>query len=260
MAIPIPDDFDVMRQNLDANETYVRDVLRVNIENWARFRHTIDLGLHAENLHSDEPIAEDVKEAYRELGKSHYAVVCALGHTRIGLKRVGQAFHELSPLYWDKSLKDFYYHTGRILDNLARLIYILNASDSASATNRRGYIRHWIDWGQLERHVVLDRYDGGEQLREIHNMRNVLTHSWDCPTVVGEDRVPRWPVTVRTERDHLWFYDEREQMIERYQEWVPIFPMVFEDFQFLERFQNDVFGGLVVDVGRFEENYGVEIR
>jgi hypothetical protein len=52
VAAPIAHVLDVKQQRLDANETYIRDVHKVNIENRARFRHTIGLDLHAENLQS----------------------------------------------------------------------------------------------------------------------------------------------------------------------------------------------------------------
>jgi hypothetical protein len=261
MAVPIPGDFDVRQEELDANETFIRDVLGLRIENWARFRYTIHLGLEADHLHSAQPIDECVKEAYRELGKSHYTVVCALGHTCIAMHRVEEALSKHPPLFIDKSMKDFYYHAGRALDNLARLVYIVVAPDCAKARDKYGrLVRHWVDWGSLPRHITDARYACGPEIDEIRNMRNILTHSWDCPTARHGEFGPLWPLAVRTERDYLWFYDEREKMYERYDKWMPITQMIRMDLKALETFLDSIFAMLVEDIVLFEQHNNVEIR
>jgi hypothetical protein len=144
MALPIPDDFDVQTQILDSNETFIRDELKLDIENWARFRYAIHVGNEADNLHSIHPIGKDVKEAYRELAKSHYETVNSLGYARLALGDASQS-HQINLLPFCKSLKDFYFHVGCLLDNLARLIYIVNDPGSASETNSKGrLVRHWV--------------------------------------------------------------------------------------------------------------------
>jgi len=259
MALQIPIDFDVHTQQLDDNEKFIRDKLNLQIENWARFRYTINVGNRANNLHSHTVIADDVKAAYRELGKSHYEVVKSLGYARLSLIIVDQSLSRGPLLLFTKSLKDCYVHIGCLLDNLARLIFIINDPKSTTRTNRRRLIRHWVGWGGLDDYPGYTRLKSSRQLQEIRNIRNTLTHSWSCPIHI-ESGVPHWPLAVRTERDHLWLYDELQTMRRRYRRWLPLLPMIESDFQFIESFQNKVFGKLVRDVRKFEQNYGVEIR
>ena len=88
MAIPIHSDFDFKTKSLDINETFIRDELGLNIDHWARFRHAIHIGINANNLRSKHgaQVTENVKSAYRELGKSHYEVVTSLGYVVLSLE------------------------------------------------------------------------------------------------------------------------------------------------------------------------------
>jgi len=264
MALKIPVNFDVRAQALDDNEKLIRDSLQLEIENWARFRYTINIGNDASNLHSETFVAEEVKEAYRELAKSHYEVVTSLGRAKLSLEMVFW-YPAIHLLLFTKSVKDFYFHVGCLLDNLARLIYIINDSNSATATQRRAgslvLVRHWVDWGSLSDYPRYTRMKRSRKLREIINIRNDLTHSWSCPiTIDRSSGIPYWPLAARTKRHHLWPYDEYETMRRQYRRWLPVLPMMKSDFDFVEAFQNTVLGKLVRDVRKFERNYGVEIR
>lgn len=263
MALKIPINFNVHTQGLDVNETLIRDHLNLQVENWARFRYTINIGNDASNLHSKTSIAEEVKEAYRELAKSHYEVVTSLGRAKLSLQ-MASWYPTIHFLLFTKSVKDFYFHAGCLLDNLARLIYIINDPNSATATQRRRgslvLVRHWVDWGSLGNYPGYTRLKRSRRLREIINIRNDLTHSWSCPIAFDKRGVPGWPLAARTKRDHPWPYDERETMFRQYKRWLPLLPMMKSDFAFVEDFQNTVFGKLVRDVRKFERNYGVEIR
>jgi len=221
------------------------------------------MGNDANNLHSKSSIAEEVKEAYRELAKSHYEVVTSLGRAKLSLQ-MASWYPAIHFLLFTKSVKDFYFHVGCLLDNLARLIYIINDPNSATATQRRRgslvLVRHWVDWGSLGDYPGYSRLKRSRKLREIINIRNNLTHSWSCPIAIDKMGVPGWPLAARSKRDHLWPYDEREIMFRQYRRWLPLLPMMESDFEFVEDFQNNVFGKLVRDVRKFERNYGVEIR
>jgi hypothetical protein len=210
------------------------------------------------------PIAEEVEEAYRELAKSHYEAVTSLGSARIALEDVAQS-HGRHILLFGKALKDFYFHIGCLLDNLARLIYIVNDPNSATEMYGRGprrglLVRHWVGWGSLRDYPAYTRLKRSRQLKEIRNIRNNITHSWSCPIIVDANGAFHWPLAARKKRDHLWFYDERPIMRTKYRRWLPLFPMISDDFVFIEGFQNTVFGKLARDVRIFERNYGVEIR
>lgn len=262
MALKIPVNFDVRTQALDGNEEFIRDTLKLEIENWARFRYTINIGNNASNLHSKSSIPEEVKEAYRELAKSHYEVVTSLGRAKLSLEIASQSIHFL---LLTKSVKDFYFHVGCLLDNLARLIYIINDPDSAIERYRKGsrkglLVRHWVDWGSLSNYQGYTRLKRSRRLLEIINIRNDLTHSWSCPVAPDQNGLPRWPLAARTKRHHLWPYDERKTMFRQYRKWLPLLPMLKSDLEFVEDFQNTVFRKLVRDIRKFERNYGVEIR
>lgn len=263
MALKIPTDFDVFAEQLDDSERFIRDSLRLDIENWARFRYTINVGNRAENLRSNTSIADEVKESYRELAKSHYEVVTSLGAARIALDQAVQV-HGHHLLLFGKALKDFYFHIGCLLDNLARLVFIINDPDSAAKTysggRRRGLlVRHWIGWGSLPDYPGYTRLKRSKQLGEIRNIRNNITHSWSCPITI-DSGVFFWPLAARKGRDHLWFYDERPVMRRRYRRWLPLLQMMKEDLSFVEALQNNVFSKLVRDVVIFEHNHGVEIQ
>lgn len=264
MALKIPSDFDVRTLDLDGNEEFIRDNLNLEIENWARFRYTINIGNAARNLHSKSSIPKEVKEAYRELAKSHYEVITSLGRAKLSLQ-IASLYPTIHRLLFTKSVKDFYFHAGCLLDNLARLIYIINDQNSAAERYDKRYrkgslVRHWIDWGELRNYPGYTRLKRSRQLREIIKIRNNLAHSWSCPIKFDKKGIPGWPLAARTKRDHPWPYDERETIIRRYKRWLPILQMMGSDFEFVESFQNNVFGKLVRDVREFERNYRVEIR
>ena len=259
MTLKIPVNFNVLSQELDRNETFIRDELKLQIENWARFRYTIHIGNNADNLYSSNPIPEEVKAAYIELAKSHYEVVTSLGSARLALIDASLSQYE-NLLRFRKSLKDFYFHIGCLLDNLARLIYIINDSKSATEKTRRGFLkRHRIDWGSLRDYPGYTRLKHSKRLKEIRKIRNNITHSWSCPIEINNN-VFRWPLAARTKHDYLWKYDERLVMHRKYRRWLPLLPMMRDDFKFIEDFQDTIFGKLVRDVRKFEKNYGVEIQ
>jgi hypothetical protein len=261
MALKLPADFDVNTEHLDTNEIIIRDHLKVEVTNWAKFRHTINIGNNAANLHPlGGPIPISVQEAYRELAKSHYEVITSLGSAKLSLDLAFQA-SQTNSLLFKKSLKDFYFHLGCMLDNLARLIYILNDAKSATATNRPGrLIRHWIDWGSLQSYTGYVRLKRSKVLKEIINIRNAFTHGWSCPIAVTAEGVSLWPKALRTKRDFYWPYDEAQVMRQRYRTWFPILQGLRDDFAFIEEFQNCIFGKLIGSVHKFEKHYTLIIR
>jgi hypothetical protein len=84
MAIPIPSDFDYKKEMIDPNELIVRDFFGSNVENWAKFRYAIGVGTKTYHLQGPS-ISDDLKDAYRELGKCHYEVVCSLGYCKFAV-------------------------------------------------------------------------------------------------------------------------------------------------------------------------------
>jgi hypothetical protein len=259
MTLQIPNNFQVHKQALDSNETYIRDQLCLKIDQWARFRYTIHVGNEAENLYSNKSISEEVKESYRELAKSHYEVVTSLGSAHLSLQNCSQ--YKKNPiLFFTKSVKDFYFHIGCILDNLARLIYIINDPQSATEKNQRGaLVRHWVGWGSLRGYPGYTRLKKSRRLCEIRNIRNNIAHSWSCPIYLINN-IPYWPLAVRLKRDHFWLYDELQIMRRKYRKWLPLVPTMGADFKFIEGLQDDVFRKLTQDVKIFESNYNVVIQ
>lgn len=274
MALKIPKNFDVNSQALDDNETFIRDDLNLEIASWAKFRHTINIGNSASNLHSlSGPVPVNVQDAYRELAKSHYEAILSLGSAKLSLIFAINApnlsiGNKPRLLTFQKSLKDFYFHLGCLLDNLARLIYILNDPQSVTATDKRGrFMRHRIDWGDLRQRISSNPglYAGYSRLvrskvvGEILNIRNAFTHGWSCP-IDAPNGVPFWPLAVRSKRDYYWAYDEAKKMKARYKKWVPIIRMTENDLIYMERYQSQVFAKLTRSVAKFEKTHSLIIR
>jgi len=271
MVVPIPDDFDVNKLELDSFETYIRDELHVSLSSWAKFRHTIMIGNNAHYLHPDPgPISEEVKEAYRELAKSHYEVVKSLGCAKLAFNTAQRTQPPVHLIYFEKAVKDCYFHLGRVLDNLARLIYIVNVPSAPTEKmprKRKQLMRHWIDWGGTAKLNILGytRLSKSKQLKSILNVRNVLTHGWSIPIEIKVSSeivfYYCWPQAVCSRRDFYWFYDERNKLERTYKNWIPILDMIDRDYQFIECFQNKVFDKLTRDVSRrFERNHKLVIR
>ena len=264
MAITIPDSFDFRAEQLDTNETFIRDSLELNVENWVGFRYTIHVGNDASCLRSKKgQIDSEVKQAYIELAKSHYEVVTSLGCAKLSLGAVEKVLG-IHHLVFKKSVKDFYFHAGCLLDNLARLIYIVNDPNSARETlqwNKQRLMRHWVDWGSLRDYPGYARLKRCVCLREIVNIRNNITHSWANPFGFDPDTgIPYWPLAARKKRDLYWPYEEGKMMRVRYRRCIELIPMMRDDLAFLEKLQNQVFGKLVLDIRKFEFNYDLTIE
>jgi hypothetical protein len=275
MAIHVPDNFDVNSIPLDVCEMYVRDELNLNLLAWGRFRATINIGVDSAKLRGKTGTVPDaVKDAYRSLGRSHYEVIVSLGCAAVAL-RDGNV-NSLPSVLFRKSQKDFYFHIGCLLDNLARLIFIVNhprgATEQYPSSYRQGdYVRNWIDWGDLKRKYVekspsdfagFKRITRSPRLKAIIHMRHGFTHGWSPPfRVQGNPAVSSWPIAIRSKRNLRWPHDEEDAKImrQKYRSFVPILHMMAQDMDFVERLQSEAFSRLTRQIGKFERNNGVVI-
>ncbi|MDB5122161.1 MAG: hypothetical protein JWP94_290 [Mucilaginibacter sp.] len=271
MAIKIPLGYDYKMQEFDPLEMTIRDSLKINIENWAKFRHTITASVNANSLISVLPVSPDIKSSYLELSKSHYEVVTMLGATKISLNSL-EEFVNKDHLIFKKSFKEFYMHAGSVLDNLARLIYIVNVSNGVSTRDRYNkLIRHTIGYGQLKKIYLnnkpeLKGYNNivkSKAIHEIKNIRNNFTHSWP-PTIFIDQNTNEflWPNAMRKKSQYyLWPHDPEEirRIRREYKKRVPLVQMVRNDWLNLEQFQNKVFKRLYKDIRKFERNHNLEI-
>jgi len=222
-------------------------------------------------LISNSPISTDVKNSYIELSKSHYEVVTMLGAVKLSLLNL-EDFSDKDELVFKKSFKEFYMHAGSVLDNLSRLIYIINVPNGASALGNYGKLkRHSIGYGQL-RKLYLDNKPNmkgyrniafSQTMNEIKNIRNNFTHSWPPVMFISKDSNEYlWPVAMRKkEQYYLWPHDAEEiRRIKReYRKKMSIISMAKRDWRDLELFQNRVFKRLYKDVKKFEKNYNLKI-
>jgi len=228
------------------------------------------------------PVATNlVEDAYIETGKAHHEVIrslyfMGLAHNE-ALNRHGQLFlnGQLTfPPYglFSKAVKDFYFHCGCLLDNLGRLIFILN--DTAAAQHARR--RRRINWGLV---VAMDNnavppvrqnnyannyinHTNEAQLEGIKNVRNLLTHSWKLPERAHQNNL-EWVETVRTEENFPWWHED-------HQFWtdvnngtlgvISIVQTIQNDYQFLLQYQTVAFAQLTQDLPNFENTYNVDIR
>lgn len=266
MARKIPIDFDVFKEQLDSCEVFVRDVLKVNIEGWAKFRFSIYAGNDPGVLESSTPISVEVKQAFIELAKSHYEVVNSIGYAKQCLREL-QSLDKLSIEYLfrvNKEIKEFYIHLGSVLDNLARLIYILNNPDSATKKKGDKLIRHWIDWPQLVRDLILPNYNStitSPILKEILNLRNNFIHNWRPIIYVNPENQELFlSQQIRGDRNYLWHYEEKAGFNNRYTDGKPLSTFLCDDFAFIEESQNRIFNQLIIDLTAFETNYNLTIK
>jgi hypothetical protein len=263
MAIAIPPSFDYLKEQLDVNESIARDVFHLDIASWAKFRSTIAVGNHVSHLRGIS-IIDEARDAYRVLGKCHYEVVCSLAFCAKSTwdMHFGQSF------IWDtnagyifmmsKTIKDFYFHAGALLDNLARLVYITNVKDAASAM--KGQVRRMrlMDRTDLVKNFASDiaaylPYIDNNAIKELVNVRNAMTHYWKIPFQNG-----CWPRSqLSSEKAYAWPYDEFEY--KDYSDWQPIPIIIREHFSELLKTQHEAFNLLVTDVNKFETNNGVTI-
>ena len=91
-------------------------------------------------------ISSDAKDAYLTLGKCHYEVVCSLEYTAKALYDI----HTENPFVSGKAIKDFYFHSGALLDILSRIIFVINVPNCHSDKDKKGqYRRNLMDRGKL---------------------------------------------------------------------------------------------------------------
>ena len=268
MAIRIPKNFDIKTQSLDSKESFVRDSLGLNITNWAKFRLAINIGTKSSVLQgiNGSLISKDLKHSYIELGKSHYEAILSLGCAKMSLNELIN--NNERGIGFSKNIKDFYFHAGRMIDNSARLVYIINDPMSPSATEKRWFnnkkrkifIRHWVDWGSLKNiYPKYTRFKSNKKIKEIINIRNTVTHSWSFPmrSITGHDLM--WPKAIRSSRDLFWPHEELNSMNRYYRNWNVIIDDIISDFNVLEKFQNDLFARLKTDIKIFEKNNNIKI-
>lgn len=272
MSLKIPIDFDYKSIPLDPLELKIRDELMVDVSCWSKFRHSINVGTNSSSLHSNSSIASEVKESYIELGKSHYEVVTSLGATKISLDNVIKSINK-DGLLFKKSFKEFYMHAGSVLDNLARIIFIINIPCAPTLKDKNGkYKRLSIGYGSLKTiyqknasHLKgYSNFIKSKTINEIKTIRNNFTHSW-IPTIFKDRNSGSlmWPVAMRKkEQYYLWPHDiyEQKKIKRLYRKKELIESMCSRDWSELENQQNKMFDRLAKDVEKFEANHNLVIR
>lgn len=256
MGVVIPPDFDYRKELINYNESIIRDVFRLKIENWAKFRFSIQVGTETTHLNG-ENVSDEAKDAYLSLGKCHYEVVCSLGYAY----KAFQDTHIENPFICEKAIKEFYFHSGVLLDVISRIVFIINIPDSHSTKNKNGtYDKHLIDRGTLinnkRKAHIADYLPFLESslILELVNVRNSMAHYWRIPNMNGT----MWPRSeLKKTKAFAWPYDEAD--FQNYTNWQSIAQIIREHFTELERVQNEIFGLLIRDIPKFEKNIGATI-
>jgi hypothetical protein len=265
--------YDYKNEFLEPVESHIRDDLNVNINHWCLFRRAINCGTSAQPPEITFNVGQqsvDKQDAYLDLGKSNYEVICGLGYAKQALEDIKAIeitnYGEL--LRFMRLSKEFYFHTGSVLDNLARLIYIINDKDSHSAIVSKKNTtlrRRYISWGDIEKDINSNHPDYVQFVRdmdmqEFRYVRHFLTHVWAPPKQVSPKGELTWPEQIRSARVYAWPHDALDQSAYKALTFVPIVDMIERDWKALETFQNKVFEQLTKDVtGKFEPNYGCTI-
>lgn len=258
MVSTIPSTFDCKKELLDPYESYIRDTFQLNIEEWAKFRWIINCGVDHKNISGKNASDKNVIESYIELGKCNYEVICSLGFCKVALNEYAKYTDSFSG---QKAIKDFYFHTGAVLDNLSRIIFIVTIPDAASKTTKSGTrIRHKIDRGELLRDYRTQlpcNYHShltSNAIEEIVNVRNIVTHYWKIPQCNR-----RWPRSeLGSNKTLAWPYSEPDYA--NYSDWTPISDILEEHLNSLVEVQNNIYEFLVSDIGNFEKNNGIIIK
>lgn len=270
MTIKIPKKIDYKGEELDALELTLIKKYKPPIDNWLKFRKTIHTGNESANLISanNNKIPEEVKSAYIEMAKSHYEVITSIGAIYMSYDLIKMSSQVDNSLCRKKSIKDFYFHIGCVLDNLARLIYIVNNANAPFEKNKynQGFKRHYLDWRDISNEIKEKKYQGylrlvrSRQLEEIINIRNNMAHNWAPPAYsLQSNGEMLWPVAVRKGRNFYWFYSEKNSIRKRYKKWVPVSVMIENDLNFIVYFQERIFQRLIKDIIKFENNHNIKI-
>lgn len=256
MVSAIPSSFDYEKEMLDPYERYIRDNLMLNVEEWVKFRWIISCGTSKENIHGRNAGSKNVIDSYLEIGKCNYEVICSLGYCKVSLNKYSSCPNDFEG---QKSIKDFYFHAGAVLDNLSRIIFIVMVKDAASKEKNGSFVRHRIDRGEL-----LSRYKddipqtyynepASDEINKITNIRNIITHYWKIPQ--NKDRWPR--SELASKKALAWPYCEPDYA--NYSDWTPIKEILEDNFTSLVRLQDKIYGMLVSDITIFETNNDISI-
>jgi hypothetical protein len=256
MGVAIPPDFDYRKELLNYNELIIRDVFRLRVENWTKFRFSIQVGTETTRLRGQN-VSEESKDAYLSLGKCHYEVICSLGYAYKSF----QDTHIENPFICEKAIKEFYFHAGALLDILSRIVFIMNIPESHLARNKKGiYERHLIDRGTLisNKHKIhIDDYLPfleSSLILELINIRNSMAHYWRIPNMNGT----MWPRNeLKNTKAFAWPYCETD--FKKYSDWQSIAHIMKDHFTELEHVQNEIFGLLIRDIPKFEKIIGAII-
>ena len=258
MVSAVSSTFNYKKEQLDRNETYVRDMLLLNVEEWAKFRWVISCGVDPANISGKNAGDRNIIESYIELGKCNYEIICSLGYCKVSLNNYVDY-----PGSFDgqKAIKDFYFHAGAVLDNLSRIIFIVTIKDAARKTTKKGtLIRHRVDRGELlsdYKDQIPSHYYShlmSVTIEEIVNIRNIITHYWKIPQSDGG-----WPRSeLRSRKALAWPYFEPDYA--KYSCWTPIKEILEEHVNSLIGLQNNIYRLLVSDMTTFEKNNDITIR
>lgn len=256
----IPNDFNYKKQPLDSYATYVRDILALPIEQWVKFKYRINDADRAAILFSKKIVSEELQQTFLELGRWHKSVVLSLGYAKISLLETQQNI-QADRFKCTKSAKEFYFHLGEILDNLARMTFIINNSDAHNKRNIQGkLVRHLINFSLFRKEYNLMGYRkiyNQKSIKEIEILKNNFQQNEPSPFIFadkGKDLL--FPASLRTTTKQ-WSVELYKP---RFRKYVELPSMLNEDFATIINFQNEVYKKLIQDVAKFERAHRVVIR
>ncbi len=267
----IPENFDVYdntARGFGGDEIQIRDEFKIDITSWAKFRHAIRIGLNSKFLISSNgtSVPEEIKEAYRELGKSHYEIIKCVGHAHISFSQFKSEYESRANfLLIEKTFKEFYFHLGFILDTFSRIVFILNHPESGTLEKRKGIPRrHFIGWSDLIRdyanHSSFKQYQSiftSNELEGIKNIRNNYTHGW-APIAFVTDSDILIPDEIREYNRFFWHYDEWNDY-SKYHYNHSMLEIASTDWEYLLELQSRLFSQAITDLDSFETNHNVYI-
>lgn len=255
---------------LDAIETIGREVFRLNLLEWMRFRHLIYVGNDASKLlpSTGQAVPESLAVEYQTLAKSHYQsvshLVCA--YHCLEIVRKGQPNEPIAYAAYFRAQPEFYYHLGASFDGVARVAFILCTHGQQSRVKK---IFSWSysdtrKWNKgtkkfefLAPFQELGKLVNQHSIEEIYQIRNGVTHGWQIPALIESGKA-YWPEEIKTQRFLAWPYIEIAQF--RKYTWKQTIEQIMEaHYANAEQFFNAAFKYLVVKISDWENANDVQI-
>lgn len=256
----IPSDFNYKYVKLDIFASYVRDILALPVNNWVKFNYRIRDADDLSVLSSKKIISEDVKQTFLELGRWHKEILLSLGYAKIASLETNQNI-QADRFKCVKTTSEFYFHIGTVLDNLARIAFLINHADAPSKRNMHGkLLRHLIDFSLFRKEYTVSGYRKAfnqKNLKEIEVMKNNFQQREPSPLIFTEKgQSLLFPSALRS-ATKPWSVELYKP---RFRKYLPLGEMLTTDFNTVFTVQEELYQKFIQDISKFENKNSLVIK